>query len=317
MSQPAATAPALARTAPRVVPVQKLPDAMRSLWRAACPEAEGGDVARALVINFVGIAAASEEFALRTATDRLLRRSPCRAFLLLVDDSVRDVQAEVAVATRCSGNLRDIVLEEIVIRLPTSWFSHLPGLLRPLLMNDLPNHLYWTGGWPRDPRAFDALLALCDHAIVDSRDFGLPAVELDALQTRRQAHRVTDLSWLRLRPWRRALAEAFQRVTWTPGTAMTGTIRHGRAATAAAILLAQWLEGRLGARIALEDSGVDQDPAPEVVVLRTAAYDLQVEARGTNLVVHVTTTDHCHLPFTVPASRGSDGNLLAAAIDLG
>ena len=55
---------------------------------------------------------------------------------------------------------------------------------------------------------------------------------------RRRGQHITDLSWLRLRPWRRALAEAFERVPWTPGTKASGSVRHGRMATAAAILLA-------------------------------------------------------------------------------
>lgn len=319
MSQ--ATMPALVRTPPLTTSLRQLPDALRSLWRAACPETAGGDVARALTINFVGIAPAAGEFQLREVTNRLLRRSPCRAFLLFVDDSVREVRAEVSAMTRCSGALRDIVLEEIAIRLPSNWFGHLPGLLRPLLMNDLPNHLFWSGGWPSDARRFDSLGQLCEHTVVDTRHFQLPAVELDHLQTRRQQnHRITDLSWLRLRPWRRALAEAFQHIAWTPSGGLSGTIRHGRSATSASILLAQWLEKRLGARLGLEEASLGDSPCPDLVVLRTPQYEVQVQAQtkaqGTQLTVHISTTDHCHLPFHVPSSRGSDGDLLAAAIDM-
>ena len=37
---------------------------------------------------------------------------------------------------------------------------------------------------------------------------------------------------------------------------------------------------------------------------------------GEDLYPHLTTADLCYLPFTVPASRGTEGGLLAAAIDL-
>jgi glucose-6-phosphate dehydrogenase assembly protein OpcA len=313
----AASGPQLVQTTRHATLLKDLPEALRSLWKAACGAPEGSDVARALTINFVGVAPASDAPALQEATHRLVRRSPCRAFLLLLDDSVREVTAEVGATTRCSGKLRDIVLEEIVLRLPTSWFEHVPGLLRPLLMNDLPNHLYWSGAWPRQPGRIQELMKLCEHCVVDSRHFELPAVELDELANLRQlGHSITDLSWLRVRPWRRALAQAFERVTWTPGMTVTGTLRHGPNATAAAIQLAQWLEARLGGRIELEEASQSTSANPELVEIRLPTHELQVMAEGSQLVVHVTSNSFCLLPFTVPASRGCDGDLLAAAIDI-
>lgn len=314
----AGAAPALLRTPSRPTTLSKLPEALRSLWRAACPDTEDGGIARALVINFVGIAAAADEAALRATTDRLMRRSPCRAFLLFVDDALRDVdvRAEVAATTRCSGALRDIVLEEVAIRLPGSWFPHVPGLLRPLLMNDLGNHLFWSGPWPPGGGPLDAMAPLCEHTVVDTGRFLHPEQELAALHGLRQRGRaVTDLSWLRLRPWRRALAEAFQHVPWTDGAEASATIRHGRTATAGARLLGLWLQQRLGAQIALEPTGGDDGPCPDVVGLRTGGYEVQALRRGAHVVVHVATGDHCRMPFSVPVSRGSEGDLLAAAID--
>ena len=310
------TGPALLRTPGQATPLAKLPEAMRSLWRAAGADTVDGDVARSLTINFVGVAAAADELALREATDRLLRRTPCRAFLLLVDDRVTDVSATVAAASRCVGSTQGIVLEEIVIRMPTRWFDHVPGLVRPLLMNDLPNHLYWATGWPRQTRHFDSLAQLCDHVIVDTQHFVTPAIELDQLHVRRGGRRVTDLAWLRLRPWRRALAEAFERIAWTPGTATACTIRHGRHATSAAILLGQWLEQRLAATVALEDTGADATTCPESVRLRSDAFEIELGARGQRIAVHASTNTHCSLPFSVPTSRGAEGDLLAAAIDI-
>jgi hypothetical protein len=315
----ASAVPALLRTESRPTSLSKLPEAMRSLWRAACPDTEDAGIARALVVNFVGIAPAADEALLRAATDRLLRRSPCRAFLLFVDDSLRDgdvVRAEVAATSRCSGALRDIVLEEVSIRLPCSWFPHVPGLLRPLLMNDLPNHLFWSGAWPADGAPLDLLASLCEHTVVDASRFEQPGIELAAVQDLRQQGRaITDLAWLRLRPWRRALAEALQDVPWSPGAAVAATIRHGRRATAAALLLGEWLRTRLAAEVAYEATADGDDPCPDAVDLRTRDHEVQAQRLGAHIAVHVATADRCRVPFSVPLSRGSDGDLLAAAID--
>ncbi len=308
--------PTLVRTPPRTTEWRTIPDAMRALWKACLPDAQGFDVARSLTINFLGVAAVAEADALRAAVERLHRRTPCRAFLLLVDEHATADDAELAATTRCHGNVRDIVLEEITIALPSRAFPRLAGLVRPLLMSDLPNHLYWATGWPADPAPYDALAAMCDHVVVDSRRFTDVDGDLRAVQRRRdRGQRITDLSWLRLRPWRRALAEAFERVPWQPGTPTSGSVRHGRDATAASRLLAHWLQRRLDAKIELDASG-EGTIGPDVVALRTGGFEIEAIATPQRLRVHVTTPAHCYLPFVVPTARGSDGDLLGAAIDM-
>lgn len=309
-----AQSPAMVRTPPRSCQPRDLGDALGTLWRTASDN--GGDVARALTINFIAVAHDHDEFALRQVAERLVHRSPARALLLSIDDALRQPEVEVAAVTRCNGKVRDVVLEEIFVRLPSSWFTHVPGLMRPLLISDLPTHLYWACDWSRDGR-FEELHALADHSVVDSRRFSLPAVQLAELDSvRNDAHPITDLSWLRLRPWRRALAEAFGRVVWQPGTSTNGVIRHGRAGASTAILLAQWLQARLGARIVLEASGADDGSCPEAVTLTFAGCDIEASAIDRRVVVQVTTPAQCFLPFRLPLSGGTDGDLLAAAIDI-
>jgi glucose-6-phosphate dehydrogenase assembly protein OpcA len=308
----------LIRTPSQRTEWKRIHDGLRSLWRACLSEPNGGDVARSLTINFVGIADAAEADALRSATDRLQRRTPCRAFLLLLDEQAEAGHAELAATTRGQGSMRDIVLEEITIRLPNGAFGQLPGLVRPLLMNDLPNHLFWARPWPDAAGDFEALAGLCEHVVVDSRRFRGGASDLAAVAARRdKGLRITDLAWLRLRPLRRALAEAFERVVWQPGTAVTGHIRHGAQSASAALLLADWLQQKLGARLQLEAGGAAAATLPEHVLLRTAEFEFELLTGPQQIRVHVTTREHCYLPFLVPTSRGSDADLLAAAIDLG
>lgn len=312
------SAAALCRTPPLAVPLPKIPDALRGLWSQCSSSNGGGEVARSLAINLVGLADAGDEAALRDAVARLQARTPCRAFLLLTDPRATKPVAEVAATTRTHGGLHDIVLEEIVVRVPEAGLDQVPGLVRPLLVNDLPNHLYWASPWPRLERHFDDLAGLCDHAVVDTRLFRAPARELGHLAARRgSGRRLTDLTWLRLRPWRRALAEAFERVPWraAPGSAVT--IRHGGAATASALLLGQWLEARLSARVAFDATDAADSVCPAAIDLRSSGCEVEARAEGNHVTVHVTTADSCYLPFKVPISRGRDGDLLAAAIDHG
>ena len=311
------SAPALVRTAPVAAEWKRIPEALRSLWRACLPDQKGADVARSLTSNLVVIADAEDAEAVREVVDKVARRSPCRAFLLLLDAAAQPGAATLAATTRTHGALRDIVLEEIAIRLPATAMPQIPGLVRPLLENDLPNHLYWATRLPADEAMLDDMAALCDHLVVDSRRFGAVARDLDAVQRRRRrGFRVTDLTWLRLRPWRRALAEAFDRLTWQPGTAVAATIRHGGNALAAAQLLANWLHARTAAAVTLATA----DGAalfPERVTVAVGDCELDLAVHGPQIRVHVTTRDRCDLPFHVPLSRGSDGDLVGAAIDLG
>ncbi|MBX3463273.1 MAG: glucose-6-phosphate dehydrogenase assembly protein OpcA [Planctomycetes bacterium] len=311
-------AASLCRTPPRPVPLPQVGDALRAIWRSCSSGAGEADVARSLAINFVGIAEVADEAELRAAVERLQHRTPCRAFLLLLDDREAQVRAEVAATTRLQGETHDIVLEEIAVRMPAAAFPRLPGVVRPLLVNDLPSHLFWNAPWPQRESFLDDLAALCDHTVVDSRRLHAPHTELPRLAARRaRGARITDLGWLRLRPWRRALAEAFERLPHSAGSSTTTVIHHGARAEAAALLLGDWLADRLGAAVTYVAGPEDDGPCPRSVQLRAGRDEVDLQVAGPNLVAHVTTAAHCFLPYRVPVSRGTDGDLLAAAIDLG
>ncbi|MFY9345985.1 MAG: glucose-6-phosphate dehydrogenase assembly protein OpcA, partial [Planctomycetota bacterium] len=172
------SAPTLVRTPPHKAEWKKIREGMAAVWRTCLPDEEGFDVARSLTINFVGVAARATADQLRAAVERLQQRAPCRAFLVLIDDAAKVGEAELTATTRCHGNVRDIVLEEIAIRLPGTAFGQLPGLIRPLLMNDLRNHLFWCDRWPVAEADFTGLADLCDHVVVDSRLFANPEPDL-------------------------------------------------------------------------------------------------------------------------------------------
>ena len=297
-----------------------LPTALHGLWDDCMQNHGGSDVARALTMNLIGIAHLDDAAALCAITEQLHRHTPCRAFMLLLDENADDEAAEVSATTRRHGEIRDIVLEEIVLRVRTADLPRIPGLLRPLIIDDLPSHLFWALPWPAKERSFDTLAQLCQHAIVDSSSFGNPARELPILSRRReQGQLLSDLSWLRVQPWRRALAEAFERFDWRPNTSVNGTVRHGKAARATAMLLSDWLYERLAASIALEPDGDADSVGPDHVVLHvlleSGEIEIVIDTQDDKLVTHVTAQSHCYMPFRSAAQSGSDAKLLSLAID--
>ena len=312
--------PTFDRTAPGTASWTELPSALHGLWDTCMQNQGGTDVARALTLNIIAIADAADEASLRDITEQLQRHMPCRAFLLLLDESATDETAELLATTRCHGPIRDIVLEQVVLRVRTADLPRVPGLLRSLILDDLPSHLFWSMPWPGHEQSFDTLARLCQHAIVDSARFGNPARELPILKHRtEQGARLTDLSWLRVQPWRRALAEAFERLEWQPNTQVKGSIRHGKNARATSMLLADWLHERLAASIAMEPDGTPDSIGPDHVTLQvalaTGTIDIVIELTQDKLVTHVSTEQHCYLPFRSAALRGNQPKLISLAID--
>jgi glucose-6-phosphate dehydrogenase assembly protein OpcA len=291
--------------------------ALRAIWRDCCAEQDAGSVSRALTHNFVGIATDERADELRAAVDRVAGRLPCRAFVVALARDGTGISAEVFGAARTHGSSRDLVLEQIELRTPQSAFGDLAGVVRPLLVNDLPTHFYWSLDWPAAPREFDSLMAMAEHTIVDSARFSAPLPQLDAVELRaRQGRRLTDLAWLRLRPWRRALAEGFERCDYAPEQPTRVAIRHDRAAAAAAAVLGRWLERRLDAEVSLVALDHGHAVLQEVEIRHDDAVIRAALRSPERIEVEVTTAAACFVPVAVPASRGSEGDLLAAAIAL-
>lgn len=307
------------RTPHKQVAPKAIPDALRAIWHECCSGEADENVSRSLTMNLVVVGDAAREVELRGMLEGLAARLPCRAFLAVVHQDAQPIAADVHGAARvsASGRTRDLVLEQIELRVPQGAFSTLPGVIRPLLVNDIPTHCYWATAWPRDPRTFDGVAGIADHTILDSMRFLLPASELDAVEQRRRAGRhLTDLTWLRLRPWRRALAEVFERAPFHEHATTQATLRHGEAGMAAVSLLGRWLEQRLHAHVALEQTGRPDEGVLGIELVHGDATAVIARTAVTHLEVSVETPAACFVPFRVAASRGSEGDLLAAAIDL-
>lgn len=305
----------LLRTPPATVALKEVPDALRRLWRQCTEGTPDGTVTRALTVNLVAVTDPAGEAELLRTLEQTRRRMPCRLFLVRVGTAGDPRTATVSAEAR--GFNRAIVLEQIELCATDANLRSLASAVRPLLVDDIHTHLYWACSFPQQTSGFDQLARLTDHVVVDSAQFERPETDLRQMDARRRrGMRITDLNWLRLRPWRRALAEAFELFTWTGRNRGSVSIRHGAGigGRAGALLLAHWLEDRLGATVALEQSGLAK--IPFLLEFRQDDVDLRAEVKDSHIEVQVSTDASCHLPFSVPASRGRQGDLLAAAIDL-
>jgi hypothetical protein len=80
-------------------------------------------------------------------------------------------------------------------------------------------------------------------------------------------------------------------------------------------MLGRWLERRLSAHVVVEATGTAGGLAGIDLQHGGSAAAVTLVDSG-RIEVAVETEEACFLPFGVPSSRGSEGDLLAAAIDL-
>lgn len=202
------------------------------------------------------------------------------------DDAIYDdevpLRAFIEANVRDNGPVREVLGEEITLEAPHLESQRLPGLMRALLLPDLPTALYVAGPLPEGVALATALpvVADADRLIVDSgahyQEAGLSALLRALPQPGKQGgpREITDLGWLRLSAWRQLLASLFDppaarealrdlQEIWVRYSAEIGAPR--------AYLLAGWLSDRLG----LAPVGRDG----EVVLLAGAAGAAQIRLR--------------------------------------
>ena len=61
--------------------------------------------------------------------------------------------------------------EEVVLTVRGEAADHLSGIVAPLLIHDLPTHVWWPGDPPFDDPVFDQLVDMGDRVLFDSSDF--------------------------------------------------------------------------------------------------------------------------------------------------
>ena len=252
---------------------------LASLWdapveaRDATFTEKGLPHARASVLNLIVtvVDAAAAERVVRTMTG-LGVRHPSRAIVLVPEPRSDGSPLDARISTHCHDSSVDgdrICYEEVVLTVRGDAASHLSGVVAPLLIHDLPTHVWWPGDPPFNDPVFDQLVEMGDRVLIDTADFTDLQAGLRRLATLRRKSGVGDLSWERLSWWQELTAQFFDsprfrrylpnlsrlEIRYAVAPAVTGT-RHDAdevapgvaSPMAQALLYAGWIATRLGWR---------------------------------------------------------------------
>ena len=195
---------------------------LSSLWDVPAGFDDGGDPlvtekglphSRASVLNLIVTVVDGQ------AADRVVQtllglgvRHPSRAIVLVPEQRSADHPLDARISTHCHdapGGGDRVCYEEVVLTVRGEAADHLSGIVAPLLIHDLPTHVWWPGDPPFNDAVFGQLVDLADRIILDSADFGDLLGGLRRLSTLRRRSGVGDLTWQRLAWWQELTAQFF------------------------------------------------------------------------------------------------------------
>ena len=256
---------------------------LASLWDPPVGFDDGGDPlitekglphARTSVLNL--IVTVVDDAAAGRVVQTLLGlgvRHPSRAIVLVPDQGGGEHPLDARISTHChdaAGGGDRICYEEIVLSVRGEAANHLSGIVAPLLIHDLPTHVWWPGDPPFADPIFDQLVEMGDRVLYDSADFADLLADFRRLGTLRRSSGIGDMSWERLAWWQELTAQFFDaprfrrylpnlsRLQVTYAVAPETSTRPARdthevapavaSPLAQAILYAGWIATRLGWR---------------------------------------------------------------------
>lgn len=169
--------------------------------------------ARASVLNLIATVADTD------AAGRVVQalvglgfRHPSRAMVLVADPAARGPALDAAVSAHCrasNGSSEQVCYEQVVLTVRGEAAEHLDGIVAPLLIHDLPTHVWWPGDPPFSDEIFDQLVEVGDRLIIDSADFDHLLLGLRRLANLRRRSGIGDLSWRRIGWWQELTAQFF------------------------------------------------------------------------------------------------------------
>jgi glucose-6-phosphate dehydrogenase assembly protein OpcA len=255
----------------------------------------GGDEARAVRLSVVTlvVACVDDAEAERAAevVSAIAAEHPARALLVTARrDDPPGLEAELRLECSVRGGPSTQVCAEIVrLRVGGEPALHLASVVAPLLIPDVPVHLWLAGAPALDQALAPDTLRMVERLIVDTDAFPDAGAVLRALAGATHHGRphlpVVDLAWLRMEPWRDLVARAFDASARRPLLGGVDLVEVSATATASARLAAGWVVARLG----LDPSriGIRVEPAApgEPAGLRSLLIR-STHAGGSSLSVH-------------------------------
>src|SRR5215212_7289299 len=298
---------------------------LHELWR----QAEAGEVGGALVRSasltlLVPVVGSQSLDDLIGVVDRVTLVHPCRAILVVVDDTAPEPGAILRSHYRRPGQEEAArYWEEIRIVAPARAIHQAMSAASTVVLPGLPVQAWWPGAVALDGDLYDHAIEVSDRVLLDSMRFREPRSGLaslaGAIDVAHESVAFGDLSWSRINPWRVLTAELFDSPSdqeLLDSIERVG-IEYSRSTGAdeivQALLYVGWLASRLGwePRAALEEApgnwrfwlvdGVrpvevriarnDRPPGPELTAtpgLRSVSIDATEDARHATYLVERT-----------------------------
>jgi glucose-6-phosphate dehydrogenase assembly protein OpcA len=229
------------------------------------------------VLNLV---VALDEKHMVTACDKLVGHlaasHPLRAVLVHLHGGRGEgmLDAEITVEAHKLVTGFPVQREQVLLHVRGEATEHLSSLVEPLLVDDVPTYLWWSGRHRLDEAIVQDAISFSDVLVVDSAKFEHPIdalLQLAELVANPDAPvGVADFRWGRVRPWRDAIGQFFgpaDRRALLPGLQEITAEAAGSSpdARAGAALLAGWAAAMLGWRFV--ETAAANDDATEAVAL--------------------------------------------------
>ena len=205
---------------------------------------------RLSVLNFV--AACADSALIPSTVETVLQvaaRHPARAIVIHADpNGAPGIESDIALRRSDNGSYTELVQLEV----GGDPAYHLSSIVQPLLIPDIPVHL-WLVGAPPLTQAFNHdAVSLCQLIVLDTAAYTDAAAALREVSRQLGVHgdalRLGDLAWERLRPWREAIANAFNGPAvrpWLQRIVGVDIVSSGGRPGVEAWLIAGWLASRL------------------------------------------------------------------------
>lgn len=227
-----------------------------------------GAVSSGLALTLVAVADGTLVAEAEQAATAAAAQHPCRLILVVRHDLAAPqprLDAEVSVGGRLGPG------EAVMLHVHGRLTLHPESVVLPLLAPDAPVVTWWFGP-PPDRIARDPLGTIADRRITDCSRATSP---LEAVRTRADDYAPgdTDLAWARITLWRSLCASAFDSLS---GVVHRVTV-SGEPTNASRLLLAGWLQAKLGTEVVLEDTA-----GPGLTGVTLAVGDSEVRVTRTD-----------------------------------
>lgn len=291
-----------------------------------------GDESTQVRLSVVNIVAACNDATFtQRAADALVSiaaRHPARGLIVVGDpDAPAHIESDVSLVGTGVGRQ---YMELVRLDIGGEPAYHLASIVTPLLIPDIPVHLWLVGSAPSTQAFREEAVALCDRIILDTGAYADASETLQLVASKFDTYGVAlsigDIAWQRIRPWREAVAIAFDGPEvrpWLRYVAGVEVVSTGATPSTDAWLFAGWLASRLpAAESASPDIGVSSIPSDgmrpgDIVAVRIRcerahhAARVRLSRRAGSLMTSIDIDDGVVTTGTMALIESNEGELIA------